>query len=193
MDKKLTDEQIRNKAKQINVPYAALKAVIEVECKGSGFFEDGQPTILFERHIFRRRLIENKQEGIVSKVEKERPDLCNKTAGGYGKLSEQHKKLQDAVKYHRQSALESASWGIGQVMGFHWEYLGYPSLQSFINLMYRNEEQQLDAMCRYIVKTKLDETMRKLDWAAFAKGYNGIAYKKNKYDEKLAEAYKKYK
>jgi hypothetical protein len=35
--------------------------------------------------------------------------------------------------------------------------------------------------------------LENLDWAKFARGYNGAGYKQNKYDEKLAAAYKKYK
>jgi hypothetical protein len=31
--------------------------------------------------------------------------------------------------------------------------------------------------------------LRSLDWAAFAKGYNGPGYSANKYDRKLAKAY----
>ena len=59
MSKKLTTEQIQSIAKENNIPYAALRAVIEVECKGSGFNSDNTPVILFERHIFRQQLIAN--------------------------------------------------------------------------------------------------------------------------------------
>ena len=41
MSKKLTTEQIQFIAKDTNIPYAALRAVIEVEAKGSGFNDDG--------------------------------------------------------------------------------------------------------------------------------------------------------
>lgn len=36
-----------------------------------------------------------------------------------------------------------------------------------------------------------NELQRK-DWAGFARGYNGPGYAKNRYDIKLANAYKKY-
>ena len=48
-------------------------------------------------------------------------------------------------------------------------------------------------MIRYIKVNKLDVHLRNLNWAAFAKGYNGASYKVNKYDEKLATAYNKFK
>jgi hypothetical protein len=189
--KKLTEDQIQSQAKALGIEVAALKAVIEVECKGSGFNADNTPVILFERHVMRQRLIANSQLKTVDEMSIKRPDLCNKTAGGYGLYSAQHGRLNAAAQYHRASALESASWGIGQVMGYHWAELGYKSLQAFINAMYKDEASQLEAMCRYIKVNNLVNALKHKDWKSFARGYNGIAYAKNSYDVKLANAYKK--
>lgn len=193
MSKKLTTEQIKSIAEANNIPYAALRAVIEVEAKGSGFNDDGTPVILFERHIFRRRLIANGKSELAVRLTKEQPDICYTSMGAYGKYSQQHNRMAKAAKYDRTSALESASWGLFQVLGLHWKSLGYPTLQSFINSMYKDEMGQLEAGIRFIKVNKLDRHLRNEDWAAFAKGYNGAAYKVNKYDEKLREAYNKYK
>ena len=190
MSKQLTVAQIVKAAGSINVPVASLKAVIEVECRGRGFNSDDTPVILFERHVFRQRLIANGKSSIAVKAMRERPDICNVYSGGYGLYSAQHKRLGDAASYDRTSALESASWGIGQVMGYHWKSLGYETLQQFINAMYRDEASQLDAMCRFIRVNNLAKYMRTQDWASFALRYNGKAYAKNKYDIKLASAYK---
>jgi len=192
MNKKLTEAQIAAQAKALGIEAAALRAVIEVECRGSGFNEDGTPVILFERHIMRQRLIANKRDIDLSLISVERPDLCSKSTGAYGLYSAQHGRLNAAAQYHRDSALESASWGIGQVMGYHWHALGYPSLQAFINVMYKDEASQLDAMCRYIKVNNLVNALKNKDWKAFARGYNGKAYAKNSYDIKLANAYKKW-
>ena len=191
MSKKLTEAQIQAQALGLGIEVTALKAVIEVECKGSGFNADGTPVILFERHVFRQRLIANGKAAIADKAMRERPDLCNKTMGNYGLYSAQHGRLNAAAKYHRDSALESASWGIGQVMGYHWKALGYPTLQNFINAMYRDEASQLEAMCRFIVTNKLINALKNKDWKVFARGYNGPAYARNSYDVKLGNAYKK--
>lgn len=192
MSKKLTEAQIAAQAKALSVEVAALRAVIEVECKGSGFNADGTPVILFERHVFRQRLIANGKAVVADKVVRERPDLCSKSTGAYGLYSAQHGSLNAAAQYHRDSALESASWGIGQVMGYHWKALGYPSLQAFINSMYKDEASQLDAMCRYIKVNNLVNVLQNKDWKSFARGYNGTAYAKNSYDVKLGNAYKKW-
>lgn len=192
MSKKLTDLQIIEQAKKLGVEVAALKSVIQVECKGSGFNNDGTPVILFERHVMRQRLIANHLPKVADQMMIKRPDLCSKTQGGYGLYSVQHKKLDDAAKFDRTSALESCSWGIGQVMGYHWYNLGYESIQQFINQMYKDEASQLEAMCRYIKFNNLINALKNKDWTAFAKGYNGKNYKVNNYDVKLGNAYKKF-
>ena len=192
MSKKLTEAQIVAQAKTLGIEANALRAVIEVECKGSGFNADNTPVILFERHVMRQRLIANGQSKTAETMQIKRPDLCSKTSGGYGLYSAQHGRLNVATQYHRTSALESASWGIGQVMGYHWKTLGYISLQAFINAMYKDEASQLEAMCRYIKVNGLVNALKNKDWKSFARGYNGSAYAQNSYDVKLANAYKKW-
>ena len=192
MSKKLTIEQIQQQAEKLGIETAALQAIHEVECRGSGFNPDNTPVILFERHVMRQRLIANKHDFDLRIMLIERPDLCNKSSGAYGLYSAQHGRLAAAAEYHRESALESCSWGIGQVMGYHWQSLGYTSLQAFINAMYKDEASQLDVMCRYITVNNLVNTLKSKDWKAFALGYNGKAYAKNNYDIKLANAYKKF-
>lgn len=192
MSKKITIAQIQLQAAELGIEPAALQAIHEVECRGSGFNADNTPVILFERHVMRQRLIASKLFSIVEKMEVEQPNLCSKTSGGYGLYSAQHGRLAAAAEYHRESALESCSWGIGQVMGYHWKSLGYKSLQAFVNAMYKDEASQLDAMCRYIKVNGLINALKNKDWKAFARGYNGIAFGKNRYDVKLANAYKKF-
>ena len=192
-NKSITDAQIREQASKLGVEAAALKAVIEVEAKSSGFNQDGTPVILYERHKFYEGL---RAINWITKAKewfKQYPDLCNPSPGGYGKYSEQHGKLARASKLNKEVALESCSWGLGQVMGYHWKSLGYESLQSFINAMYKDEASQLDAMCRYISVNNLVNAVKSKDWKAFARGYNGKNYAINRYDIKLATAYAKWK
>ena len=67
MSKTLTEQQIKEAAKTAGIEYAALKAVIEVEARSSGFFSTGEPAILFERHKFWGQLGAIKWFGGVSK------------------------------------------------------------------------------------------------------------------------------
>ena len=191
-NKSTTDTQIRVQALALGIEPAALKAVLEVETRGSGFNSDGTPIILYERYKFYSGLQAinwiTKSKEWYAKY----PDLCNPKPGGYGKESEQHPKLKRAAELNRDVALESCSWGLGQVMGYHWKSLGYESLQAFVNAMYKDEASQLDAVCRFINKNGLIGALKRKDWASFAKGYNGKNYAINKYDTTLATAYAKW-
>jgi hypothetical protein len=101
----------------------------------------------------------------------------------------EYRRLERAKAIHADAALESASWGLFQIMGYHWKSLDYPSVKKFVELMHKSEGEQLIAFGRYIKTNKLAGHLRNHDWARFAKGYNGPNYKKYRYDEKLAQAY----
>lgn len=101
----------------------------------------------------------------------------------------EYDRLDRAKAIHADAALESASWGLFQIMGFHWKNLDYPSVKNFVELMYQSEGEQLVAFGRFLKANSLVDHLRNHDWAKFARGYNGSAYKRNRYDEKLAQAY----
>ncbi len=58
--------------------------------------------------------------------------------------------------------------------------------------MYENERKHLKAFGLFLKNNNLIEALQEKNWAKFAQGYNGLGYKQNKYDEKLAKAYQKY-
>lgn len=192
--KEISNEQIKELALKHGIEYACLKAVIEVEASGDGFVGN-VPKILYEPHIMYRLLTKKKYITIRNNLMKAHPDLCYPRWGTYkyGSVSMQHIRLGKASKYDRDTALESCSWGMGQVMGFHWKALGYESLQAFINDMYESEAKQIEAMLRFIQVNGLLVHLKNKDWVRFARGYNGKGYAKNKYHIKLANAYSKYK
>lgn len=192
--KTLTNEQIKDLANKHDIEYAGLKAVVEVEASGKGFIGD-VPKILYEPHIMHRLLTKKNYITIRNNLMKAHPNLCYPRWGTYkyGAESIQHKRLEVASQFNRDTALESCSWGLGQVMGFHWKSLGYESLQAFINDMYESEAKQLEAMIRFIKVNGLLLALKNKDWVKFARGYNGSGYAKNKYHIKLANAYSKYK
>ncbi|MDO4427151.1 MAG: N-acetylmuramidase family protein [Moraxella sp.] len=212
---KLTNAQIAAIARENGLEPALLAAVVEVEAAGSGFV-DAKPKILFEPHIFYRRLGEMGYKSLREKMRQVAPHLIYPLwrTYPYGKLSAQHQRLEAAINALflvlpsldkntpedkkiiddvRAAALESCSWGLGQVMGFHWRALGYASLQEFVNAMYTSEALQLSAMCRFMKKNGLFRPLKSYDWKGFARGYNGVGYAKNRYDVKLAAAYAKHR
>ena len=97
--------------------------------------------------------------------------------------------LKPPLRSTARPAYESASWGLGQVMGFHWKALGYDSVYDFVALMRRSEDDQLEAMARYIERFGLVEPLRRADWPEFARRYNGKNYKENNYDKRLQDAH----
>ncbi len=71
----------------------------------------------------------------------------------------------------------------------HCKACGCDTVQDFINAMYKSEDEHLRLFMNFINATGLIVALRKKDWAAFAKGYNGAGYKVNRYDTRLKNAY----
>lgn len=190
--KKLSKTDIIAVANDLNVEPAALKAVIDVEAAGNGFDNQGRPTILFEPHVFwdelgkihyytKRAELAKKHNGLLS-------PKWDKSLYRIGGSS--HDKLKIAADLHWEAAHKSASWGLGQIMGFNAQKIGYATLKDFIDDMYESEAKQLKAMGMFLKANGLISKLHRHDWAGFARGYNGSAYAKNQYDVKLANAYK---
>lgn len=189
-------QMIQSEAKRLGVEVAALRAILEKESSGSGFNADGTPKILYERHIMYRRLVHNKGQRAADVYALNHPALVSPRgygAGGYGKYSEQPKKLGAAAILDRTSALESCSWGIAQIMGYHWELCGFKSVQGFVNAMYKSEDAQFEVFVKFLEGTGIVSYLKKLDWAGVALRYNGKNYKQNNYDKDLEKYYKKFK
>ena len=191
--KLLTEADYREAAKELGCEVAAIKAVAEVESAGAGFILDPVantpvPKILFERHIFRREIVAAGKDPM-----KIPASICQAERGGYVGGYAEHTRLAQATEYGRNEALKSASWGKFQIMGFNYATCGYKTLQAFINDMYANEGGHLRAFVGFVKNNpNLLRAIRNKNWAAFALGYNGKAYKENNYDVKMANAYKRY-
>lgn len=191
MPNSLTETDYKSAAHSLGVPIAAVKAVASVESAGAGFLSDGRPKILFERHVMLAQLAEKLGAGKANDQASKTPDIVNAKAGGYDGGAKEHDRLGRAAAIDRECALSSASWGAFQIMGYHWKSLGYASLQAFINAMYASEAAQLDAFVRFIkADPVLLRALKALDWAAFARRYNGPGYAKNQYDVKMSKAYR---
>ena len=189
----LTNSDFSNAAITLGIEPAAIKAFAQVESAGSGFDSEGHPKVLFERHVMYRSLKAKFGAMFAADKASKFPDLVNSAPGGYGKGSQQKLRIEAAAKIDRECALESASWGAFQIMGLHWEALGYPKLQDFINAMYRDEAAQLDAFVRFVkANPAIWSALKARDWAKFAKNYNGPNYAANKYDIKMAAAFERH-
>lgn len=188
-------------SQRLGVPVAAVYALNEVESQGCGFFDNGKPVILFERHVMYQRLqvardpaddqeqLRRHADDLANQV----PNLVNPKAGGYIGGTAEHQRLAQAIQFDEQAALESASWGCFQVMGYHWTRLGYPSVQDFVAAMKRSEADQLEAFVRFIEADQvLHKALKALKWVTVAKLYNGPSYERNLYDVKLKRAFERH-
>ncbi len=203
-DKFLSEQDAKDFADQFGLELAMVKAVNEVESRGKGFLVDGRPVILFEGHIFWRELEKRGIKPSDYVTDRTKDVLYKKWTrthyrGGSGEFDRLEKAagISDLPAFH-DAAYSSASWGAFQIMGFHYEHLGYSSIDQFVSEMYEHEREHLIAFGKFIQKTsfkgkKLIDWIKVKNWAKFAEGYNGPGYKKNKYDIKLRNAYNKYR
>ncbi|KAB0466345.1 peptidoglycan hydrolase-like protein with peptidoglycan-binding domain [Pseudomonas tolaasii NCPPB 2192] len=197
----LRNNDLVNAAERLGVPLATIYAVNEVESKGKGFLDNGKPVILFERHIMYRQLAKVRRVGDdpaevkrhADELAANNPALVNPKAGGYIGGTAEHQRLAMARLIDDTAALESASWGAFQIMGFHWQRLGYASVQDFVAAMSAGESQQFDAFTRFIeTDPVLHKALKARKWAEFARLYNGPDYLRNLYDTKLQRAYERH-
>lgn len=171
---------------------AAILAIVEVESGGRLLARVNgrdEPLIRFEGHYFDRRLTGTKRETARA------AGLSDPRAGRVKNPASQtsrHAMLKRAEAIDAKSARESCSWGIGQVMGAHWAWLGYPSVDALVEDARSGLAGQLRLMLAFINKSGLSDALRKRDWTAFAKGYNGPGFAANAYHTKLAAAYRRY-
>src|SRR6218665_286463 len=109
-----TEADIAAIADALGVPYFRLRGVIEVEAPRGPFDKRGRPTRLFEPHQFYKRLPTAKRKAAVAAgcASVRRP-----AKGGYP--ADSYPVLAKAMEFDEAAALQSCSWGRGQVMGFN--------------------------------------------------------------------------
>ncbi len=177
------DADIQRFATRLGCTTKQLRAVAQVESGGSGFDTKGRPKILFERHLFHR--FTNGKYTPAS--------YSQQKGGGYSEDS--WEKLAQAAGKSAFKAFEAVSWGKFQVLGMWWDELGYPSPIEMAYSCVTSEDAHYEMLVRYIELNKMQAAVKALSTnpasnRAFAKAYNGPAYTKFKYDEKLAKAMK---
>ena len=98
-----------------------------------------------------------------------------------------------AYRLDEHSAILAPSWGMFQIMGFHFRKLGYDSPQAFRKAMF-SEEGQYEVFARFVRSNKILRRCASLphpqdaDFRAFAKSYNGSS-NVDVYSKRIAKAY----
>ena len=167
-------------ADSLGIAPELIQAVARVESNGN------ISAFLFEPHIFSR--LTN------HKYDETRPDIS------YPKWdkTKYHKRKEDrlaqfgaAVFLEPLKAYESASWGIFQIMGFHYRLLGYSSALAMVDDLQKSVAANIDAFGKIVRDMGLIDTLRNKDWEKFAKRYNGPGYKLNNYHIKMQNEYER--
>lgn len=169
----------------LGVGAAELWAVMSVETSGCGFLPDKRPKILFERHLFSRLT--------GGQFDVDDPDVSDPTPGGYGRSgTHQYDRLAVALALDHKAALQSASWGLGQVLGQNFKAVGFDDVEPLIQAMVDSEDDQLKAMASFITSTGMRQPLAAHDWQGFARRYNGPNFAANNYDGLLADAFHRF-
>jgi hypothetical protein len=187
----ITDAMWKRLAARLQVEEAALKAVAEVESRGGGFLPapDRRPKVLFEGHVF-HRLTAGRYGASHRNLSHPKWDRRQYS----GTLAGEWKRLDKAAALDAAAAMQSASWGAFQIMGFNYALCGYDSVGRFVEAQASGAEGQLEAFANLLGRpgSPLVQPLRRKDWAKFAGLYNGPAYAQNAYDTKLAQAYARH-
>lgn len=177
----LSSDGLAAAASLVGGDIAALWTVIAVETAGCGFLPDRRPRILFERHIFSARTN--------CHFDGSHPQISG-SPGAYGAAgAHQYERLAVATSCDRRAALESASWGLGQIMGFNAASANFRDAEDMVERMINREDEQILGMACFIRTSGMDGPLQRRDWTSFARRYNGRSFAINKYDQKLASAY----
>ena len=191
----LSEEDYADAARQLGIEVAALKAVVEVEAgrDQGGFVEPGMPIINFDLTQFKRLAAKHKIS--LARYRKSHSIVFSppnaKAHGGHQYA--QHARLAKASEIDRKTAVYATYWGMFQIGGANWQLCGAESYEDFVDRMSRSERDQLELFAAFIEKCGYTKYLRDKQWAAFARRYNGPAYRRHNYAGRMAAAYKRYK
>lgn len=182
----LAEADVRAAAAQLGVGPAKLRAVLQVESRGRGFHPTTRrPIILFEPHVFSKRT--------GGRFDQVRPDLSYPTWGTLPyppSQTERYQQLAGAMQLALAAALESASWGLFQLMGYQARLCGFADAPAFARAMATTEAAQLAAFVSFLqANPGMVEALKLSDWAGFARLYNGPGYAQHGYDQRLKAAF----
>lgn len=182
-------------AKTNDIKPSCLLALIEVETKGKPFEEaDGHtPAFLYERHIaYKEAGKRNKLKQYIA------AGLAIPKWSRATQYKDQRKSADRLALIHKargidtETANRSASWGVGQIMGFNAEWIGYVNATDMVEQMTGSIQGQIKALIKFLQKKHIITPLNAKNWARVAELFNGSGYKQNAYDTKLADAEKRW-
>lgn len=206
----LTAADFAKAAARLGCTVAQIRAVWQVECAGSGWFTDVRgdilakdgpggfldgpnlPKLLFEAHHFDRLTS--------GKFRASHPNLSSRSwnralyVGGQAEWL----RLYAAMQLDRNAALQAASYGGPQIMGFNYKLAGFGSVEAMVAAMKTSERAHLEAFVSFIINSGLGDELRSISddpasCASFARGYNGKGFAANNYHGKIAAEHRRFR
>jgi len=156
---------IKKISSEFLLDWKAVTAFITVETGGRGFNnKTGKILIQFEPVWFKRKT-----------------PFAPSGLWSVNKVDVQSKEwlaFNNAFFINKDSAMQSTSIGLGQIMGFHYKRLGYSSVGKMWDDAKKGEERQVWQICKFIsTDSRLQSAVKNKDWNTVATIYNGAKYK----------------
>ena len=176
-----------------------LMAILDVETNGKCFNPDGTIPILIEGHKFHDFLpVEYRIEAVnlgyaIPKWEgKSYYNKFQKTQADAYKFLEKLNKYCSTRGLAAGIPHQSMSMGIGQLMGFHYQSLGYNNAVDMFLDASSSEKAQLSQFFEYLRINNFVDALVNENFKQIARKYNGSAYAKHNYHGRIEAAYRKY-
>ena len=173
-------------AQRLGCEPAAVWAVCDIESAGGGFLPDKRPKLLYEAHLF-GRLTQHRWDATHPNISSASWDRSLYGASG----AHQYDRLAEAIALDRPAALQSASWGMFQIVGMNYAACGFAAVEQYVAAMCEGEAAQLAAFAAFCAHEELAALLAAKDWTHFALRYNGPGEAANDYAGKLAAAYRR--
>lgn len=174
MGKFLLFSDLAAAATRLRTDIPEIRAVSATESRNAGFDDKGRVIIRFEGHIFR------KYTG--GKFDKDFPTIshrymvdCPYNTGVNG----DYRRFAIAMGLDPEAAMKACSWGMFQIMGFHYATLGFKSVGAMVDAMKESEGRQLLLFCDFLIKMGLDDDLREHRFTDFAYRFNGAGFRGN--------------
>jgi len=175
-------------ADELDVEVELLKAFVKVE-SGSCNSLNGKPICRWETHIFKR------YTGINIYVHGLRGRINAECQGNEYEAFNRGCLVRDG-KYEKQAYM-SASWGMGQIMGFHYKRLGFNTPKEMVEWIGESDDNGIRSIGRFIkTHAKLLKACQTKDFYKIAYYYNGAYFEKyapegKQYDDKIKAEYER--
>lgn len=182
------DKNIIVEVKKYTLDTASVLSFISVETGGQGFDSKTRKILIqFEPAWFKKQA-PYAPSGLwsVNKV-----DVQSKEWAAFN----------DAFSKNKDAAMKATSIGLGQLMGFHYQRLGYKSVGDMWDDAKKGIDRQVWQLVRFIETDKnLKIALMNADWSRVATIYNGSGYQqlalkygRVPYDEAMKSAYEQFK